>query len=1397
MKAMKKMGSVVLSIVMLICALAMPTQAATTMDESGVVLFIRPGRETGYGDGTVGAYLYLSAADSAVTSTSQNGECRYLPVDGEGGIYVDGAAVDTAYLERYGDDTNGGKWLLHIEKAALTDGQSVVIEGVFSTTYSTGYVISFERVQFTFVGGTTWEDTSDQEPEEADESNVKLSIRSGRTTGEHLYLSAADSAPSTTDYTTWFSAVEGEGGMYLDGVLLEGAVLIKYGVSDDLGKWVLRMPIDNTNTADGNYVRYDMTAGETITIKGKFVSSYDGYVIDFAEVSFRCHARTSTTYTWTEVGAPDQPKLTLSDLEIDDGDYSHVLTSAAVSGGLNGKELVFDLAHSYDSTAADLTGGMMYIGGTSSAPRGGIQLLWRMDNTLHVYDYTGGAQGTRLIKYELSTLGLAFGDIMRVSAVLNYIDSDGDGLRDDASLDLKINGTLIANGTLVVADAKESFGEYVAFYQNSGNTLTLTSVDTSWAPITLSNFGLADGVYGNTVQTDIIGISDTELADHTFYLDVTRHANTETDVEDLVYFDYGTTMLGTWNGYRIAFTADNTLMVHDLMTNSATYGYELFEKSLGVPLEQTFRLQLYLTYVDNDGDGVKDDSSLTVTVDGVVVGESLCINNARGKIGNGILIYGTVGDTATLNSVTMTEPGKLENPFTLTLGDMEKSGVNADGDLELYLKPSTGILGNPNEATYSGLTVEVGDTELTGLTFVKTDFGTFKLVIPAVDLPSGNYNVTISAGALVRSDEGNTMNLTANKMLFINEYGISDTAFITCGGTDVELTYHTVHGGNAKGIYLTSAGDDMPVDTTWLTFIYADSTSVNDGVFVNGIKKNIALKKWADNTYYLCLADYGYTPVAGDTVLVAGRFVLNNVFVDYAPVMFQWNDSGWAVMDTSAGVTLADTSKDISDGQLVLGNAVFIDGNAVSGTQVLYEPGDHTVVYDFAGVQCSQKVSLYRPGDVDENGEYDVRDLVLLATNNNKNGTGAGALALENGDAATLRGRILGVTKVDNNLPTGTIGQTYSGSYITSVGSSANGTTVFGMADSDNGYTANADAFDAYNFDYVIDLNVDRDIKILQLSDTQIIDSSQARTEDRLGTVGNLEYAPENIEALLWSQMRAVLAETKPDIILLTGDLVYGEFDDAGTSLQLLIEFMEEQKILWAPIYGNHCNESAMGVVWQSAQLANAEYCLFNRRHEIGGNGNYSIGVAVNGQLQRSIYMLDSNGCWASTDTEVTYRTGMTQEQKEWYRDMALRTNQIAGKTIPSFLAYHIPTDEFLDAAQAACYQGTSDSVTYTIGVDNIAQPGDFGYKGEVFKSAYDAGDLHKYMLEVGTDGIFCGHSHCNNVSIAYGKVRWTFALKIGLYDREAPTQGGTLITIGNNDGSFNVQHVAVAGEGF
>ena len=71
---------------------------------------------------------------------------------------------------------------------------------------------------------------------------------------------------------------------------------------------------------------------------------------------------------------------------------------------------------------------------------------------------------------------------------------------------------------------------------------------------------------------------------------------------------------------------------------------------------------------------------------------------------------------------------------------------------------------------------------------------------------------------------------------------------------------------------------------------------------------------------------------------------------------------------------------------------------------------------------------------------------------------------------------------------------------------------------------------------------------------------------------------------------------------------------------------MNQYDIPWAPVFGNHDNESMKGVDWQCEQLKRAKKCLFLQR-ELTGNGNYTVGIRKGNELKRVFFMLDSNGC--------------------------------------------------------------------------------------------------------------------------------------------------------------------------
>lgn len=350
--------------------------------------------------------------------------------------------------------------------------------------------------------------------------------------------------------------------------------------------------------------------------------------------------------------------------------------------------------------------------------------------------------------------------------------------------------------------------------------------------------------------------------------------------------------------------------------------------------------------------------------------------------------------------------------------------------------------------------------------------------------------------------------------------------------------------------------------------------------------------------------------------------------------------------------------------------------------------------------------------------------------------------------------------------------------------------------------------------DFIVEVKGGKEPTILHLSDTQIIDPSQCRNSDRLSATAKAYWATDNINERLYDSLTKTIEATKPDLILITGDLVYGEFDDNGKMFQSLIAKMESFGIPWAPVFGNHDNESAMGVDWQCEQLVNAKHCLFKQR-ELTGNGNYTVGIKQNGELKRVFFMMDSNGCDAHENSlkngHTTSTVGFGQDQINWSINLASQIRQAAPNTKLSF-AFHVQIMAFKKAYAKYGFKN-SDTISNPINVDKLSNKsdGDFGYIGRDLKSVWDQSfSLYNHMKNVGVDSILVGHEHCNSASVVYEGIRFQFAQKIGTYDRanyvrgdgsiygayqstDTPLSGGTVMKMSEKDGSFVNAYIYLA----
>lgn len=318
--------------------------------------------------------------------------------------------------------------------------------------------------------------------------------------------------------------------------------------------------------------------------------------------------------------------------------------------------------------------------------------------------------------------------------------------------------------------------------------------------------------------------------------------------------------------------------------------------------------------------------------------------------------------------------------------------------------------------------------------------------------------------------------------------------------------------------------------------------------------------------------------------------------------------------------------------------------------------------------------------------------------------------------------------------------------------------------------------------DFTLDFKKD-EIRILQITDMQVIDSSQQRYPGRLREEEYLKWLPETKEKNLYRYIRELVQRTSPDLIIITGDITYGEFDDSGRSLEEFIAFMDSFGIPWAPVYGNHDNESYIGIEKQNSMYENAKMCLF-RKGDVFGNGNYSIGLSFDRELSRVICMMDSNGCG-----KLNISQGFRKDQLDWMKKTAQECD------VPLFCCFHIPTKDFSDAYVAAGYQEESDTqksfTSYELSCDKAARNGEFGKKDEPFYGYADG--ILSVLKESRVDGVFAGHYHKINLSVMYEGIRFTMGLKTGLYDyHDREAMGGTLIRVCRDGYSVNHEYCKI-----
>jgi 3',5'-cyclic AMP phosphodiesterase CpdA len=304
-----------------------------------------------------------------------------------------------------------------------------------------------------------------------------------------------------------------------------------------------------------------------------------------------------------------------------------------------------------------------------------------------------------------------------------------------------------------------------------------------------------------------------------------------------------------------------------------------------------------------------------------------------------------------------------------------------------------------------------------------------------------------------------------------------------------------------------------------------------------------------------------------------------------------------------------------------------------------------------------------------------------------------------------------------------------------------------------------------------IKINANRDIKILQLTDIHIGNGFLCVKKDEMA-------------------MKAVcklIEYTVPDLIILTGDVVYPNSlatgtNDNLTALKILASTIEMYKTPWTMVFGNHDAEFA--AKYTKSELCDflesdeLKYCLFDRGDgpdmlTVEGMGNHFINIYnADNSINSSMVMID-NGMYVGS-TQMSGYSPISQNQANWYSFETASINWHFKKTVPSYMFYHVPAKEYEIAWEA--YRAGDPNVTYYFGWANendekISSPDETTPLTEIIKALQS------------TRAVFCGHNHLNDFSITYEGIRYTFSKSIdyiaypGIANK-TEQRGGTLLTL-------------------
>ncbi len=214
--------------------------------------------------------------------------------------------------------------------------------------------------------------------------------------------------------------------------------------------------------------------------------------------------------------------------------------------------------------------------------------------------------------------------------------------------------------------------------------------------------------------------------------------------------------------------------------------------------------------------------------------------------------------------------------------------------------------------------------------------------------------------------------------------------------------------------------------------------------------------------------------------------------------------------------------------------------------------------------------------------------------------------------------------------------------------------------------------------------------------------------------------------------MNNVLDAEKPDLIIYTGDLIYGK--PAAEGMRRALKPAIDRNIPFAVTFGNHCDEHDMNRQQVYEFIKEMPGNLTSTTGGINGVTNYILPVnsaTANDSTAAVLYVFDSNSY--STLKHIKGYGWIKHDQIQWYmKNSAEYTAANNGNPLPSIAFFHIPLPEYMEAVK----EGTV--FMYGTRMETVCAP---AINTGLFAAMLECGDIM---------GTFAGHDHINDYAVLW-----------------------------------------------